>query len=83
MKGIIYSLESYDAKKKAYMLAVRSGPRFASAFPETLTAAQEHVDPLLKEAGYIPGDVPVSEPFLVEVLDVEYDKVKKLRRFEP
>lgn len=83
MKGVVYRLESYDARKKSYALVARSGPRFVGAFSETLTAAQEHIDPLLKESGYIPGDVPVSEPFLVEVLDVESDKVKKLRRFEP
>ncbi|MBI4441690.1 hypothetical protein HY639_05970 [Candidatus Woesearchaeota archaeon] len=77
----VYRLESYNAKKKTYVLVPRFGPRFASMFPETLYAKQEHIDPILKEAGYLPGDTPVAEPLLVEILDVENDKVRNLRRF--
>ncbi len=82
MAGPIYRLDSYNAKKKEYALVPRFGPRFASMYPETLYAEQKHIDHLLKEAGYIAGDVPVADPFLVEIQDVEYGKVKKLRRFE-
>ncbi len=82
MAGPVYRVDSYNSKKKEYVLVPRFGPRFAAMYPELLYAEQKHLDPLLKEAGHVPGDVPVAEPFLVEVVDVDYDKVKKLRRFE-
>ena len=79
-EGHVYRLETYNGKKKTYVLVPR-GERILSLLPERLLAKRDLIDPLLEEAGYVPEEVPVSEPLLVEILCLEDNKVTKVRRF--
>lgn len=80
--GPVYRLDNFNEKKKTYLLVPRFGQRFANMFPEKLYAKQADIDPILEEGGYMIEEVPVSEPLLLEILEVDQDRITKLRRFE-